>query len=68
MLVPEYNPGFWVHAGVSYLFVAVGTGMLALEATQSRGVRRTQTTLLALAVVPSVGATLVSLFDIAFGE
>ena len=66
VLVPEYNPGFWVHAGVSYLFIAVGTGILTLESSQSTGVRRTQTTLLALAILPSVGATLVSLFDVAF--
>jgi len=49
--------GFWFLLGTGQLQVAAGTGLLAVESLRSTGLRRRQTGLLALAIIPGLVAS-----------
>jgi signal transduction histidine kinase len=66
VLATVYGPGFWIHSVFSYLLVVAGTGLLVADAAQSTGVRRRQSALLALAAVPPILASVVTVADLAF--
>jgi PAS domain S-box-containing protein len=66
VLVPQPRLGFWVHTGVSYALVLIGTGRLGLEAVRSTGLRQKQMALLGLSVLPSIAGTLLTLSDTLF--
>lgn len=68
VLAPEYAVGFWVHVGLSYLFVVAGIGLLVSEAVRSKGLRRKQTLLLTVATVPMLAANAVTLSGDVFGR
>jgi len=60
--VVAYGPWFWFQTAVNYGLIAVGTGLLVVEWSRSNGLRRRQTAVLSVAVVPPVAANLVTLF------
>lgn len=67
ILVPTYGPGFWVFSAFAYAYALAGIGVvrLGIEAAQTTGIRRRQTTLLALAAVPAVVANVASIAFVA---
>ncbi|QPV62167.1 ATP-binding protein [Halosimplex litoreum] len=60
--VVAYGPWFWLQTAVNYGLIAVGTGLLVVEWSRSSGLRRRQTAVLSVAVVPPVAANVVTLF------
>jgi signal transduction histidine kinase len=62
--VVAYGPWFWLQTAVNYGLIAVGTGLLAVEWSRSSGLRRRQTAVLSVAVVPPVAANVVTLFGL----
>lgn len=65
-LATVYGPAFYPAIGAFYLLILIGTGLLLREAVRSSGVRRTQNVVLALAAVPPIVASVVTVFDLAF--
>jgi signal transduction histidine kinase len=64
VLSVAYGPGFWVHTGLGYAAVLFAEGLLVYEAGRSIGLRRTQLTVLSVAVVPALIANTVVLTGI----
>ncbi|WP_436929723.1 histidine kinase N-terminal 7TM domain-containing protein [Halosimplex halobium] len=60
--VVAYGPWFWVQTAVNYGLIVVGTGLLVVEWSRSSGLRRRQTAVLSVAVLPPVVANLATLF------
>ncbi|WP_436907475.1 histidine kinase N-terminal 7TM domain-containing protein [Halosimplex marinum] len=60
--VVAYGPWFWVQTAVNYGLIAVGTGLLVVEWSRSSGLRRRQTAVLSVAVIPPIVANLATLF------
>ncbi|QLH84251.1 histidine kinase N-terminal 7TM domain-containing protein [Halosimplex pelagicum] len=60
--VVAYGPWFWLQTALNYGLIAVGTGLLAAEWSRSSGLRRRQTAVLSVAVLPPVAANLATLF------
>lgn len=61
VLVPDFGPWFWIQTLINYGLIVVSTGLLATDALRSHGLRRRQSALLAMAVVPPIAANLVTL-------
>jgi len=60
--VVAYGPWFWLQTAVNYGLISVGTGLLVVEWSRSSGLRRRQTAVLSVAVLPPMVANLVTLF------
>lgn len=63
VLSTELGPWFWAQTAVNYGLILGGTALLVAEWVRSSGLRRRQTAVLSLAVVPPVAANLVTIFD-----
>jgi hypothetical protein len=61
ILQAEYGPWFWVQTVTNYALILVATAMLVVETIESEGLRRKQSALLSLAVVPPTVANLVTI-------
>ena len=59
VLVPARGPGFWIHAVVVYVLIALSTLLFVVEGFRSSGLRRRQAAVLAAAPLPGLGANLV---------
>ena len=64
VLLPAYGPWFWIQAAINYGLILGATGLLATEWLHSRGLRRHQAALLALAVGPPIAANLLTIFGL----
>jgi two-component sensor histidine kinase/PAS domain-containing protein len=64
VLLPEYGPWFWVQAAINYGLILGASGLLATDWLHSRGLRRHQSALLALAVAPPIAANLLTIFGL----
>lgn len=63
ILVLEYGVVFWLHSAVGYVMIVVGNAFLAIDALDSRGVRRRQIVVLLAAVIPPLVTNVASLTD-----
>jgi signal transduction histidine kinase len=66
VVLPVYATGFWVHALVGYVAVLSGLGILVVETLATTGLRRRQSALLALAVVPLLVMNALAVSDALF--
>jgi signal transduction histidine kinase len=57
---PIIGVGLWTLLGIGYVATLFGTGLLATDALRSTGIRRRQRTVLALAIVPTLVGSLVT--------
>lgn len=64
ILAPQLGPWFWVQAAINYGLILAGTTLLAAEWARSSGLRRKQSAVLTVAVVPPIVANLVTIFDV----
>ncbi|MFP9190741.1 histidine kinase N-terminal 7TM domain-containing protein [Natrialbaceae archaeon A-CW1-1] len=60
-VTPDWNAWFWIQATINYVLMASATVVLAAEAIRATGLRRRQSALLAVAVVPTGIANLVTI-------
>jgi len=59
-----YGPWFWFQTAVNYGLIAVGTGLLVVEWSRSSGLKRRQTAVLSVAVLPPIAANVATLFGV----
>ena len=64
VLLPAYGPWFWVQSAVNYCLILAATGLLVSDWLDARGLRRQQSALLAVAVIPPIVANLLTLFEL----
>ncbi|MFP8955592.1 histidine kinase N-terminal 7TM domain-containing protein [Natrialbaceae archaeon A-CW3] len=60
-ITPDWNAWFWIQATINYVLMASATVILAAEAIRATGLRRRQSALLAIAVVPTGIANLMTI-------
>lgn len=65
VLVPEVGPWFWAQTAANYALISGATALLVVEWYRSTGIRRKQSAVLAVAVVPPIGANLVTILGFA---
>ena len=64
VLDPDQQAWFWIQAVINYVLIGFATAVFALDAWRSSGLRRTQSAVLAVAVVPPLAANAVTIFGL----
>ena len=63
VVVPDYGPWFWARTVINYGLILLATALLAVEWSSSSGLRRRQSAILAVAVIPPIIANALTLLS-----